>query len=92
MCSLQVDGIDARGASSTEHAGTSDRIGGSVHSSYAHRFGRRTMHHLFCATCAIHAIGRCRAGDQEKIVINLGCLEGVDVEALELKRFDGESY
>ena len=57
-----------------------------------YQFGRKAMHHLFCATCGIHAFGRYRADGQEKIVVNLRCVEGVDVEALEVQRFDGKSY
>jgi len=53
-----------------------------------YQFGPRTMHHLFCTTCGIHAYGMW--GD--KAIVNLRCLDGVDLDALAVDRFDGKSY
>jgi hypothetical protein len=50
-----------------------------------------TMHHLFCSTCGIRAFARYSADGQEKIVVNLRCLEGLDVDALEVEKLDGRS-
>lgn len=57
-----------------------------------YQFGAKTMHHLFCKTCGIHAFGRYAAEGQEKIVINLRCLPDLEVDRLELKHYDGKSY
>jgi hypothetical protein len=57
-----------------------------------YQFGRKTMHHLFCATCGVHAFGRYGAGADEKVIVNLRCLEGLDVEGLAVQSFDGKSY
>ena len=57
-----------------------------------YQFGRKTMHHTFCRTCGVHAFGHYQAGGQEKVIVNLRCLEGVDVDQLELQKFDGKSY
>jgi hypothetical protein len=32
------------------------------------------------------------AGGQDKVIVNLRCLEGLDVDALEIQTFDGKSY
>ena len=64
--------------------------GGDAQTDY--QFGRRTMHHTFCTTCGIHAFGTYAADGQEKVVVNLRCLDGVDVDALEVQTFDGKSY
>ena len=57
-----------------------------------YQFGRHTMHHLFYSKCGVHAFGTYSAEGQEKIIVNLRCLDGLDVDALELQRFDGKSY
>ena len=57
-----------------------------------YQFGAKSMHHLFCTTCGIHAFGRWTQGDQEKVIVNLRCLEGLDVEKLPVETFDGKSY
>lgn len=57
-----------------------------------YQFGRKTMHHHFCTTCGIRAFGKYAADGQEKIVVNLRCLDGLDVDSLEIQRFDGKSY
>ncbi|WP_394842920.1 GFA family protein [Pendulispora brunnea] len=57
-----------------------------------YQFGSKTMHHLFCSTCGIRAFGSYATDGQEKVVVNLRCLDGLDVDALELQKFDGKSY
>jgi len=57
-----------------------------------YQFGGKTMHHLFCKTCGIHSYGNYTAGGVEKILVNLRCLDGVDVDALTIAKYDGKSY
>ena len=57
-----------------------------------YQFGKKTMHHLFCSSCGVHAFGKYSADGQEKFIVNLRCLDGIDVEALEVAKFDGKSY
>jgi hypothetical protein len=57
-----------------------------------YQFGRKTMHHYFCQNCGVHAFGNYSAGGHEKVIVNLRCLEGLDVDALEVQKFDGKSY
>lgn len=57
-----------------------------------YQFGKKTMHHLFCRTCGTRSFGRYSADGQEKIIVNLRCLEGLDVDKLDVDTFDGKSY
>ncbi|MBX6424621.1 MAG: GFA family protein [Variibacter sp.] len=57
-----------------------------------YQFNRHVIHHLFCATCGIQSFARGRGPDGvEMVAINVRCLDGVDVEALPVKTFDGRS-
>jgi hypothetical protein len=38
------------------------------------------------------AFGKYSADGQEKVIVNLRCVEGLDVDALEVERFDGKRY
>jgi hypothetical protein len=64
--------------------------GGDAQADY--QFASKSMHHLFCSTCGVHAYGRWTSEGQEKIVVNLRCLEDLDLDALPVQRFDGKSY
>lgn len=56
-----------------------------------YQFGAKTMHHLFCTTCGVRSFGTFTMDGKERVVVNLRCLEGLDVEALPLEKFDGKS-
>jgi len=55
-----------------------------------YQFGRKTIHHLFCASCGVESFARGRTPDgTEMIAVNVRCLDGVDPETLERTPFDG---
>jgi hypothetical protein len=55
-------------------------------------FGQKTINHLFCANCGIHAFGEGSDPAGNKMAaVNARCLEGVDVSALPVGHFDGKS-
>ena len=56
-----------------------------------YRFGDRLVNHHFCRTCGIHPFGEAveRPG---WLRFNLGCVEGLDPLALEIKLIDGRAY
>jgi hypothetical protein len=63
-------------------------------------FGDRDVNHVFCRTCGVHPFnvvasvpsdytGAARPGERR---VNLGCVEGLDVYALEIEIIDGRSF
>lgn len=57
-----------------------------------YQFNRHHIHHLFCATCGVTSFARGTSpkGD-EMVAVNARCLDGLDIETLTLKHFDGRS-
>jgi len=58
-----------------------------------YQFGTRTARHYFCKHCGIAPYGNPRL-DPESISINIRCLDGIDVDSLEIQRipFDGRNW
>lgn len=57
-----------------------------------YRFNTKKLAHLFCKECGIESFARGAGPDGKPMVaVNARCLEGVDVDALEVTRFDGRS-
>ena len=57
-----------------------------------YQFNEHVISHRFCPTCGIHAWGE---GKDQKgnamAMVNVRCLEGVDLDALPVTHFDGRS-
>jgi hypothetical protein len=56
-----------------------------------YQFNTRTAQHTFCRHCGIHSFYVPRS-DPDKIDVNLRCLDGVDLDALPVTRFDGKNW
>ena len=56
-----------------------------------YQFGTHTSHNYFCARCGISSYRRSRTAP-DKIDVNVRCLEGVDVDGLEIGLFDGMNW
>jgi hypothetical protein len=57
-----------------------------------YQFGKKTIHHLFCAQCGVGAFSRGKApSGQEMVAVNVRCLDDIDVAALSPKPFDGRN-
>ena len=54
-------------------------------------FNTGVAQHHFCRRCGIHSFYVPRS-DPDKIDVNVRCLDGVDVGALEITRFDGRHW
>ena len=57
-----------------------------------HKFNKHVISHMFCWTCGIESFARGRRPDGAAMVaINVRCLDGVDVDSLPVKTFDGRA-
>lgn len=57
-----------------------------------YKFNHHVIDHLFCSTCGIKAFARGTTPDGKAMVaINVRCLEGVDLDALNVTKVDGKS-
>jgi len=56
-------------------------------------FNRHTIQHQFCATCGIQsfALGTVPKTGDKMAAINVRCVDGVDVDALKVKKVNGRS-
>ena len=55
-------------------------------------FNKHVIHHHFCSTCGVQSYSRGKMPDGTPMVaINVRCLEGVDLDAVSPKRWDGRS-
>lgn len=58
----------------------------------SYHFNRNVIDHNFCKTCGVTSFARGQRPDGVKTVaINARCLEGIDVEKLQIKNYDGAS-
>ena len=56
-----------------------------------YRFNTRTARHLFCKMCGVHSFYVPRS-DPDKIDVNVRCLDGIDLDAISVKSFDGRNW
>lgn len=57
-----------------------------------YQFNKHVIHHKFCSTCGIKsfAMGKGKDG-ADTVAINARCLDDVDLDALNVNKFDGKS-
>jgi hypothetical protein len=57
-----------------------------------YQFNKHVIHHLFCSTCGILSFARGKGKDgSDTIALNVRCLDEVDLDTLEITKFDGRS-
>ena len=56
-----------------------------------YRFNTGTAQHTFCSHCGVHSFYVPRS-DPDKIDVNVRCLDDVNLEALDVKVFDGQHW
>ncbi len=54
-------------------------------------FGEHTVKHRFCPKCGIHSFAEGIRSGRPMVVVNVRCLEGVELSSLPVKHFDGRS-
>ena len=58
-----------------------------------YQFGKKRIHHLFCATCGIQSFAHGKGpGGAEMVAVNVRCLDGVEVDSLPVKKVDGRKF
>ena len=58
-----------------------------------YRFNRHLIEHHFCTVCGVAPFSEGKGGDGSAMtMVNVRCLEGVDLAALKILPFDGASY
>lgn len=58
-----------------------------------YQFHKKIIHHHFCRHCGIKPFARGKRRDgSPTVAVNARCLEGVDPEALTVKKVDGKSF
>lgn len=67
------------------------RFEGSDDDIQVYTFNKRVIRHQFCRTCGSAPFAQGQGPKGPMVEINLRCAEGVDLEALEITRFDGAS-
>lgn len=56
-----------------------------------YRFNTGQARHLFCSECGIHPFYIPRS-HPDKVDVNLRCLPAIDLDGLEIERFDGQNW
>jgi hypothetical protein len=57
-----------------------------------YQFNKKHIHHLFCSTCGVRSFGHGKGPDgSEMYAVNVRTLEGVDLDALKVKKVDGKA-
>jgi hypothetical protein len=56
-----------------------------------YRFNTGVAQHMFCKYCGVHPFYVPRS-DPDKVDVNVRCLDGIDLETIEIKEFDGRNW
>jgi hypothetical protein len=57
-----------------------------------YQFNKKQLHHFFCSQCGVRSFsGGIGPDGKEMRAINVRCLEGVDVDSLQVHKYDGKS-
>lgn len=56
-----------------------------------YQFGKKHLHHTFCKVCGVHPFshGEDPSSKSQMYGVNVRCLAGVEIESLELMKYDG---
>lgn len=55
-----------------------------------YRFNTKRIAHLFCKTCGIESFARGKSSDgSDTVAVNVRCLDGIDMEKIDIQRING---
>jgi hypothetical protein len=58
-----------------------------------YRFNTKKIQHLFCTACGVQSFARGRnQKDEDLVCVNVRCLDGVDLAALEITKVNGKDF
>jgi len=56
-----------------------------------YRFHKKVIQHLFCSTCGVQSFASGEHGGEMMYMVNVRCLDGVELAGREIAHFDGRS-
>ena len=57
-----------------------------------YQFNKHVIHHVFCKTCGIKSFARGKGRDgSDTVAINTRCLDGVELDKLNVTAYDGKN-
>jgi len=60
--------------------------------SHVYTFNKHAILHRFCPDCGIHVYGEGKAPNGHAMAaVNIRCIEGIELDAIPVKHFDGRS-
>ena len=58
----------------------------------SYEFNKRAIQHRFCTTCGIHPFAQsAHSKPNPMMMVNVRCLDGIDLDKLAVRRFDGRA-
>ena len=58
-----------------------------------YHFNKKVIDHLFCSKCGVQSFGMGKDKDGNgTVAVNVRCLDGVDIDTLNIKKVDGKSW
>lgn len=58
-----------------------------------YQFNKKIIHHLFCKNCGVTSFATGKTPDgHEMRAINVRCLDEIEIDQLEIAKFDGRSH
>jgi hypothetical protein len=56
-----------------------------------YQFAKKHIHHQFCTNCGVRSFGHgAGPGGKEMVAVNVRCIDGIDLKAVEVTHFNGK--
>jgi len=57
----------------------------------SYKFNKKVIDHLFCSTCGVTSFARGQGPNGPMCAVNVRCLDGVDLESVPTKHYNGRA-